>query len=115
MPLPASFLKLLKGRPQWERYTGDDSWGNNVYASPETIEAFVGTTQVASGAQDGQGVQEQEEVYTVDLITDYKGIKVKDRMTIDARPMYVESAEVVHDAFGAPLYQNVTLTTRKRG
>ena len=115
MGLSRDFLAMLQARVAWEKYTGDDQWGNNVYDPPVVIEAFVGTMNRTYGAEDGQGQQDAEEVLSVDLITDYKGIGTKDRITINSRPMNVATADVVHDQQGEPLFQNVTVDTRQRG
>jgi hypothetical protein len=116
MGLSRDFLAMLTARPSWEAYTGDDQWGNNVYAAPVVIEAFVGTLTATGGAQDGQNQQDTETIYSVDLITDYRAIGVKDRLTLQTgRVVLVASTEVVHDAEGAPLFQNVTATSTPRG
>ena len=115
MGLSRDFLAMLQARVVWEAYTGDDQWGNNIFAAPVTIEAFVGGMTREAGNTDGQGTQEAEEVFSVELITDYKGIGYKDRITVNARPMTVASTEVVHDQQGEPLFQNVTVDTKQRG
>lgn len=116
MGLSADFLAMLQARPSWERYTGDDQFGNNLYAPPVVIEAFVGSLSQRAGGQDGQGTQDPEQVGDLDLITDYRGIGVKDRLTLQDGPVvHVVSTEVVHDALGAPLFQNVTATSTPRG
>lgn len=115
MGLSRSMLGMLKSRPQWRAYTGDDQWGNNVYDEPVTIEAFIGTANLTTGNQDGQNVQETENVVTVDIITDYKGIQPKDTLTHNSVVYAVQSVETPHDQFGVPLYHQITATTRKEG
>lgn len=116
MGLDASFLQMLEGRPSWERYTGDDAWGNNLYAAPVVVEAFVGTLKKQPGQQDGQGSQDAEEVGSVDLLTDFRGVGSKDRFTLQTGVVvHVESVDTVHDALGAPLFHQITATTTERG
>lgn len=116
MPLSPSFLAMLKARPQWLAYTGDDPFGNNLFAAPVTIEAYVGTLTAQPGTQDGQNQQDTEQIARVDLITDYKGIKPKDKLLLQTGTVvHVESTEVLHDALGAPMLQNVVAITTERG
>lgn len=116
MGLPRSMVAMLKARPLWEANTGRDDWGNETFAAPVTIAAFVDEATRVFGGDDGQGTQDGQTVDRTSLITDYLGIGLKDRITLPGgQVLHVSEVATTRDQRGDPMFQTITVTSTTRG
>ena len=116
MGLDRDFLAMLGSTVEWEHMSGQDQWGNDGYASVQNIAAFVDATTSRFGTGERYEQIASREELVVQIITDYVGVAVGDRFTLDeAGVLYVESFDTVRDEDGTPLCHMVNLTTERRG
>lgn len=115
MGLDRDFLELLTAPVTLERVAGVDLWGNEVYEGPVVQQSFISGGTTSLGADAGNDRTEETPDTTDTLIMDAIGIKPGDKITYGGKPHWVTQVETAKDEFGADLYQNVTVTTTKRG
>lgn len=116
MGLSNDYLSLLKARPQWEALTGEDSWGNNTYAAPVTMFAYEDTSTESAGATDDQGAQDAVSVTECQIVSDYYGVHVRDRITLTTgEVMYVTAVETGKGEKGEALFHTITARSAQRG
>lgn len=112
--LDRDLLSLLEARIGWKQNTGKDSFGNETYATTATIEAFISSQNQTFGSGDSDQA-EQKIVTGGTLIVNYHPVEVQDVLVIDGTEMYVVQSTVFRDETGVPLYQEVTVSSEKRG
>lgn len=116
MGLKASTLKSLRSRPLWEKYTTDDTWGNNGYLDPVPVAAFVDSASKHFSTGSFQGQQTLPTDTTVQIITDFLGVGVGDRFTLEGvGVMYVQSVDTVRDKKGVALCHMINLNSQRSG
>lgn len=116
MPLDADFHAMLETTFSLERYTGQDTFGNNTYGSSEDIQGIQQSSNevFAPGPVEGRAIGQP---YTeVELLTDFYGIKVRDKITPPdlGIPVYVTKVTTHQDETGEDLYQELTASTTER-
>lgn len=116
MGLDRAFLSMLTASVSWQSFTGEDAFGNDQYAVAVTLKSFVDSMTETFGATDAQGKQDNRRITSGSVITDAKGIEVKDKMTLPSGAvMYVSHVDTGNDESGQPMYQTSTVTSAPRG
>ena len=108
-------LSALETEVPWERFIGEDLFGNDAYDPPVMLRCVVTNQSHEYGATDNQGQQDEQRVTRIDLFTNYGPVGVKDRIAHGGKTFYVQSASTGHDERGIPLYHEVSAATVQRG
>lgn len=115
MPLDRDFLQMLTAPVVLERYSGSDLWGNDAYDPPTTEASFIDSTNAVFPTDEEGDRKGSTPSSTTTLLMDGIGIRPRDKIIYDGNVHYVTEVETAKDEFGINLFQNVTVTTTKRG
>lgn len=97
------------------RYAGSDLWGNDAYDTPTTEASFINSTSTVFPTDEEGDRKGTNPSSTTTLLMDGIGIQPRDQIIYDGIVHYVTDVETAKDEFGINLFQNVTVTTTKRG
>jgi hypothetical protein len=113
MGLDNDFLSMLTHEVTLYRYMGQDTVGNNTYASGVSIPAFITETNRNFAPVDTQNRQRVAPASGSRLITDAEAIKVGDKIVLpDGEVTYVTGAQTFKDE-AEDLMQNVDVETEQ--
>jgi hypothetical protein len=98
-----------------ERHTGQDQYGNDTYATATTESSFIDAGSTGFPTDTSGSRTEKTPATTTTLMMDGIGVKPRDKITYDGVAHYVTEAVTNKDGSGADLYQDITVTTTKRG
>lgn len=115
MGLDADFLELLTVTVVLNRFTGEDSFGNQIYAVVENIQCVIDPSFQSYGQDSSQDQQYANPFYRSSIITDALGLKVRDKIAFQGITYYLITAETTTDEFGVPLFQKSDLESVERG
>ena len=116
MGLEADFLELLQVPLSLERRTGEDQWGNELYATAEVIpNTFVDSSTQNFGGGEVSGQHDASKIERRVVYSDFYDVQVGDRITFDGQQWTVTQEQTFQNEVGENYFQQFDIENQKKG